>query len=62
MNKTPVFLKKIKTKENIHRDTNIHLYYIKKYFLYVRGSFAPTGHSFKIRISGFRHDPKFQGT
>ena len=24
-----------------------YLYYIKQYFLYVRGLFAPTGHSFQ---------------
>ena len=29
---------------------HLHLYYIKQYFLYVRGLFAPSGHSFQDLI------------
>ena len=37
-----------------------NLYYIKQYFLYVRGLFAPTGHSFQdTDIWLILFDPKY---
>ena len=38
----------------------VYLYYIKQYFLYVRGLFAPTGHSFQdTDIWLILFDPKY---